>query len=93
MPAYSLKDRFKERSTAAGALVATLGVVLPQLVPPDQLDAWFTAGNAVVGLALAMMPDSGGARDAQAILKALEEDPRLAEAVALARGGKVTPRG
>lgn len=83
---YSLTDRFKERSTAVGALIAVVGGVLPTLVPPEQLSTWITAANALIGLALALMPDSGGARDAQAIVKALEADPRLAEAVRLAQG-------
>lgn len=86
MRSYRLADRLKEKSSAIGLLVAILGAVLPVLVPPEDLNAWITAANAAFGLVLALMPESGAARDAQAVAQAIQDEPRMAEAARLARG-------
>lgn len=93
MPSYRLTDRLKEKSSAAGVLIAVLGAVLPVIVPPEHLTAWITAANAAVGLFLALMPESNAAKDVQAVAQAIQEEPRMVEAARLARGEDPTRHG
>jgi hypothetical protein len=73
--AYKLTDRLKEWTTYAGVVLAGVGAVIPDLIPPDAWSHYLGDAQIILGAAMAFMPQSAGSttaieQDAVSLLQA-----------------------
>ena len=68
---YNFADRFKEVESYAGIIVGVLGVVMPNVISPDQLVHVLTPVAAIIGCGLFFMPQNRIVLDAEQTLSGM----------------------